>query len=760
MSESNDSPADHANLATDILAYWQRELNEVRSPEAIDALTRLRITDPATIEQFSLGYVSDRAWQAITESQYQYLCKIGLAKKRRFKIHGCVVLPVHDHNGKLVDLCGLRPWASGLRYVHWQSVHRGLIASGSSTQGLKALVDSGDLIVCDTPFHAIHARQHGYENVVGLRSVTELAGHIPTFEQAGVRHVYLVSRQERKALRKCLEDAGVNVTVVSTPANQIVVPRSSYEKVISKRIDESPPLPPPDGSTPAERMKLIKRTETRLFFQSDVSEGSGVLYRLDATAASGLSMRVQVRAERDGLVFLDRLDLGSDASRRKIARACASRLALGSQDIEDDLTAMADGLDRLIEEAMAPTHRKNEPVPMGDKERSAALDVLRNQSILNLYAEAVTTHSGFIGEDANKRLAILVAASRLLPQPLGAMVRGPAGCGKSALMRAVYQLLPPEAVLYFSRLTPQALYFLPRDELQNKLLVCDEYEGLVDSEYALRTVMSNQTLSLAITLREGGKVPVTRTIDVPATLAVMVSTTGTVNIENLSRFIELTLDTSAEQTKQVMATSSTAKVTSPAAGADHRRLQQIGRLLRPCSVVVPYADQLAYAASSVLARRKFVQVVGLIAAHAALHQYQREQIGDPRNADESKSNLPLVIQATKADYEAVYPLLGHVVEHFEESVSPPAMRLLERINADDVSRLTRQEVMTTMNWSYSQAYRVLRELVVLDLLMPDNTTNGVLRTYEVAPYHIDSSDGRSDAQGSVRQMTPPEAIEA
>jgi hypothetical protein len=96
-----------------------------------------------------------------------------------------------------------------------------------------------------------------------------------------------------------------------------------------------------------------------------------------------------------------------------------------------------------------------------------------------------------VGEEANKRLAVLVASSRLLDQPLGAIVRGPAGCGKSALIQSISRALPASEVLNLSRLTPQSLYFMPSGALQNKLLVVDEYTGLQESEYAIRTLMSN-----------------------------------------------------------------------------------------------------------------------------------------------------------------------------------------------------------------------------------------------------------------------------
>ena len=52
---------------------------------------------------------------------------------------------------------------------------------------------------------------------------------------------------------------------------------------------------------------------------------------------------------------------------------------------------------------------------------------------------------------------------------------------------------------------------------------------------------------------------------------------------------------------------------------------------------------------------------------------------------------------------------------------------------------------------YSSARRVLKELAVLDLLVPDRATNGLLHTYDVMPFFETHS-------GGVSTLTPPEAV--
>ena len=451
-------------------------------------------------------------------------------------------------------------------------------------------------------------------------------------------------------------------------------------------------------------------------------------------------MRCQVRVEREGISFIDRVDLASSAARRKLARAAATRLAITSRVLESQAAGIAAAIDSLGDEpepGCAPT-------VFTDAQKAAAMKALAEGDVLALLADAVERLFHFAAEEENKRLAILIAASRLLDQPLGAIVRGAAGSGKSTLMQAVSRLLPYDHVLNLSRLTPQALYFLPKDALEHKLLVCDEYEGLASSEYALRTMMSSQSLNLAITVREGGRVPLTRTIGIPAHVAILVSTTQPVDMENLSRFIELRLDSTSDQTRRVMealASSRAKKLDRAGRQEDLSHVQAMNAQLRPCTVELPFADKLVYTSESVLARRQFAQIVGLVSAHAALHQYQRRTHEDLDGS--------LIVEATWDDYRAIHPLLGHVIEHFEEDISPAALEFLEHLERREATQFTRKDVMQWLGWSYSKAYRTLSELTRLDLVVPDRTTNGVLRTYEAAPYF---KSGRG-----ISQIVPPEA---
>lgn len=750
-------------LANDLMTFYQRELTSGESSEAQEACEKLGVTDARVFERYGVGFCSGAAIKTMGEKQRREAIDVGLIYQHPLgeRFRGSLVIPVYGHNEdgneQLVDLCGLRMWDSGVRFVNWQPRREGLIGLQCLT-GLSARGED-QVILCDNPFHFMHAAQHGYTNLLAVREGPEIEQHHDLLEQSGVKRVCLASRQQRKVITPLLESRGIKVKYVKTPSGAMVIPKINYEEALisdEKRPAFKPSKPKPQvvktETEPQEtvdtKLTLVSKSDSRLVFTAETKDCPTIRYALDGSALTGLVMKNQIKASKEDdpkISFLDKVDLAVASQRKKTVKMTAARLGVPFAIIDDHLSRIAGRVDELIIDAASEATQQPVQHELSARERDEAMAVHKNQDVLSYLANALDRVFGFVGEEEAKRIALLVATSRLLPQPLAILLRGSQSSGKSSLMANVARTLPESQCLRITRMTPTAMYFLPREQLQHRLLVCDEYEGIENSEYCFRSLLSEQVLSVAFTSRSGGRLPVTRTIQVPVRLAVMVSTTGRVNNENLSRFIEVSLSSGSQQTKRVM--RSMVRGNGIAKESEARKVQNAQSLLRPCEVEIPFAEKLAYDSPNVVARRKFAQVLGLIASHAALHQMQRKVLSE---GDEE--GTPLVIEACISDYQAVYPLLGSVVDHFEEDISPSAMRLLHKLNDEGTKFVTRQQVMDLMGgWSYSRAYRTIQELTKLDLLIADNQTNGVLRTYEVAASHI-------AAESKVSQLAPPEVV--
>ena len=81
------------------------------------------------------------------------------------------------------------------------------------------------------------------------------------------------------------------------------------------------------------------------------------------------------------------------------------------------------------------------------------------------------TELGYVRERKNKLLLYLVMTSRLMHNPLHAIIISRSSAGKSMLVEVTEQLCPPEDVESVSDLSAQALYYYGKDDLKHCFIV-------------------------------------------------------------------------------------------------------------------------------------------------------------------------------------------------------------------------------------------------------------------------------------------------
>jgi ABC-type dipeptide/oligopeptide/nickel transport system ATPase component len=286
---------------------------------------------------------------------------------------------------------------------------------------------------------------------------------------------------------------------------------------------------------------------------------------------------------------------------------------------------------------------------------------------------------GYVGEEQNKQLTYLIATSRKLSKPLSAIVRSESGAGKSYLMECVAELMPPEEVQYFSRLTPQSLYYMGKDELVHKLLIVDERDGSEEAEYPIRTLQTRRKLTLAVPVKDpsSGKIQ-TKQIEILGPIAYMESTTSAaINPENANRSFEIFLDVSDEQTRRIYVAQQ--KSHTLEGWKVHRQREEVlrrhhnaQRLLKPVKVLIPYTGKIKFPVSWTRGRRDHDRLLCLIEVIAFLHQFQRET----RTGEEGE-----YIEATLADYALAYELARTAFAHALTDMPREARLLLSHIRA-------------------------------------------------------------------------------
>ena len=243
---------------------------------------------------------------------------------------------------------------------------------------------------------------------------------------------------------------------------------------------------------------------------------------------------------------------------------------------------------------------------------------------------------GVAGERELISTIYLIGTSRLLTEPLAAIVQGPSTSGKSYVISKVAELFPPqEAVIHATHMTPQALFHMRPGSLVHRFIVAGERSRLQGDEAkeatkALREMLSEQRLSKLMPVRMDGKIETVQiTQDGP--IAFVESTTLTkIFDEDLNRCILINTDERPEQTARILRKMAAVARTGRALARYLRRIilkhHAAQRMLESKPVFIPYAQFLAtrFPSDRVEARRVFQHLLSMISASALLHQFQRE----------------------------------------------------------------------------------------------------------------------------------------
>ena len=332
-------------------------------------------------------------------------------------------------------------------------------------------------------------------------------------------------------------------------------------------------------------------------------------------------LKVNLLVSRRELVHVDTLDLYAARLRRTFLQEAAAELFVEEATLKQDLGHVLLELelrqDALIRERVARQRQPEMPV-MTELERTAALELLQDPQLLARIT-ADYAACGLVGEETNKLVCYLACVSRLLPRPLSVLIQSSSAAGKTSLLEATLQFMPPEAQLRWSALSGQSLYYLGRDELKHKILAVAEEEGVSEASYALKLLQSEGRLSLAVATKESetgrGR---TEYYEVEGPVALLLTTTrddGDGELAN--RCLTLSVNEQPQQTAAIhqrQRAAYTRDGLASEAQVVRTRHQCAQRLLEPLGVVIPWADKLTFRTDQTRYRRDHAKYLSLIAA--------------------------------------------------------------------------------------------------------------------------------------------------
>jgi DNA primase len=693
--------------------------------------------------------------------------KLGIGyKSRKTKERwgrGCIVFPLVDEKDEVVSLYGRAVKGPGHYYP---SGRKGLyprypeaetktlvltesVIDAASLLSIDAVPEAGEVLAMFgtnglTAEHRQAISQLENLNEIILALDGDAAGRKATTEVA----------QELRALRpglkittaKLPEGEDINGLIVSAGAEA----KQVIEALITKRV----------AVEVTEDLKTeTTKPNTGLIAQTHYLEylGTAASYRVRGGIRGGAeSLKVSLQIRANGQDYRAKVDLYEHKQTVTLAERTAEVLTLRKDQVQDDLRELTELLEahrenpatqnESLHTSTSSAHRQRSRQNMLPGERAALLTFLKRSDLLDQLGEYLG-RAGIVGEEKSRLLIYLVALSHGTDAPLHALVQGSSGSGKTHLISKISELLPIEDVITLTRVTDSSFYNYGRQDLQNKLIVLEDLDGLKEEALlAFRELQSRGRLTSSTSIKdENGNIKgVVRTVEGPvASLAA--TTRGEIYEDNLSRCLIVAVDETEVQTKAVIDYQN-----RRAAGLiDVEEERQLRTFLRGCArlldrsktVVNPYATAIQLPAEASKLRRLNALYQSFVRQIVLLHQYQRQTDEKGRviaEASDLKAACDILFDSILLKVDELDGALCFFFERLKNYV-------LERGREYE---FTRREIRQALRISKTQQHTYLTQLLELEYLKQVGGYANRGLTYKIA-YWDDSAALRSRIKGEL-----------
>jgi hypothetical protein len=473
-------------------------------------------------------------------------------------------------------------------------------------------------------------------------------------------------------------------------------------------------------------------------------------------------LKVNLLISQNESFHVDTLDLYCARHRATFIKQAAVEVGISEETIKRDMGRVLLKLEELqdeqIKRALEP---KKKEVVISEEEQREALELLKSPDLLDQILEDFK-RCEVVGEETNKLVGYLAAVSRKLEVPLAILIQSSTAAGKTWLMDSILSFIPGEERVKYSAMTGQSLFYMGERDLKYKILAIMEEEGAERASYALKLLQSEGELSIAST----GKDPstgrlVTHEYRVEGPVMIF-STTTSIDIDEelQNRCIVLTVNESREQTRAIhklqrerrTLTGLIARREKPKILKRHCNAQ---RLLRPLSVVNPYARKLTFLDDKTRTRRDHEKYLSLIESITLLHQYQR-----PYKSNEIGGKGDKHLLVTVGDIEIANRLANEVLGRSLDELPPQTRKLLmiieEMVNkvCDQLKikrsdyRFSRRRIREYCGWGNTQLKLHLKRLEDMEYLIVHRGCRGQSYEYELL-YDGHGKDGSPFLMGLI-----------
>ncbi len=789
--------ADSQTALRQVIDYYHETFKQ--SPEVLEYLRSRGLEHPELIDRFKLGFANRTLGYRLPEKNRKAgaelrgkLQEIGILRESGHEhFNGSLVVPVMDENGVISEVYGRKILGSRLRKGTAQHLY--LPGPHNGVWNIEAFKASNEIILCEALIDAMTFWVHGFRNVTASYGTSGFTpSHLAAFKQYEIKRVLIAYDRDEAGnnaadkLAKELQAEGVDCFRILLPkgmdvneyAQQVTPAQKTLGLVIRKaefmgagkaperQLDmatQEPTFDPdtgeifepeqPEVAAIPETTNASPLPEPAENVSAEVSEHETVIelgdrrYRVRGISKnmSYDQLKVNVLVSCDENFYVDTLDIYSARHRAAYIKQASIELGLKDDAIKKDLGKVLLKLEELQEKqikgALEPEEKK---VSLSDEEQSAALELLKDPSLLSRILEDFN-RAGVVGEETNKLVGYLAGVPRKLDKPLAVIIQSTSAAGKSALMDAVLAMMPEEEKVQYSAMTGQSLFYMGETNLKHKILAIAEEEGAENASYALKLLQSEGKITIASTGKDAttGNLT-TQEYSVEGPVMLFLTTTAIdIDEELMNRCVVLTVNETREQTAAIHSIQRARQTLEGLLAEEdkkdiiqlHRNAQ---RLIRPLLVVNPFANELTFLDDKTRTRRDHMKYLTLIRTITLLHQYQR----DIKTVNHKGKELKY-IEATASDIETANRLAGDVLGRTLDELPPQSRKLLHLIKTwvDEQSqqlkldqkdfRFSRKDIREVTGWGNTQLKVHLRRLEDMEYLLVHRGGRGQSFVYEL-----------------------------
>jgi DNA primase len=712
--EARGITPDRPVLLREVFDFYHKTFTEDK--RGLEYLKSRGLDSAELFKSFKFGFANGSLFKTLNGDLKNQLKEIGiLTKSEREFFHDCIVFPLTDNHGTLINLYGRHITKS--QHLYLPGEIKGLFYAPKGAQ---------EIMLTEGIIDALTLFKNGFKNALAVYGINGFNGdHMQYLKEQRIKKVILcldgddAGKKAAPKIIKSINSIGVETSSIQLPADLDI---TDYFKDHSK--DEFLQLIP-NGKAAAKESKSPTIEEIEggfiLHFPSEN------IYRILGMNLYGLDrLKVNIKLSFGDAFHIDTFDLYSGRSREQFIESAKRLLEIPQELLLNEINVIIDWLELLN------GNQEEQKAEMSPEDKEEAFKFLKNPKLLKEIQKDFEA-CGYIGEEIARLFGYLATISRFLKQPLGILIVSRSAAGKSFLQDAICHFVAPEDLQKYTRITGQSLFYKEQGALKNKVLAIAEEKGAEDAIYSIRTLQSDQYLTVAVTVtdpKSGHKKTEEYRIEGPIVIMITTTNPEALDFETRNRFVILTIDESREQTRKILKKQREEDgleglIRQSKEDTIYNKHHNAQRLLRPLQVVNPYFNELTYPDDQLLMRREQKKYLTLIKSIAFLHQYQRE-IKSIKDADGREIKY---IEVTLQDIDIANRLACSVLGKSLDELSPPTRTLLIEIKKmiDDICkrehkqqheiRFTRRQICEYTGWSYWQVNDHIKHLAQMEYLV-------------------------------------------